>query len=428
MRLLISAGEASGERYGAQLIEALRRRVPDLQCFGVGGESMQAAGCDLIVQSKELAVVGITEILPRLPKIYGEFRKLVRAVDERKPQAAILIDSPAFHFKVARELHRRGIPAIYYVAPQLWAWRSGRVRLMRRYFKKALVIFPFEEQWYRQRGVDAEFVGHPLADLQLPRISRIEFAGQYGLNPTRDWIALLPGSRRKEVRMNLGTMVKGALSLQAPEALQRPFHYLIERIRAFAVRQLETIMAGEDALGVDAGIEQAERLWRAAPAKPEYEFLLPVASTLDFDWVRGILGPTLVPIRLVRDSSTTLAHACAAVVASGTATVEAAMMGTPMAVVYRVSPLTWTLGRPLVHVKNFAMVNLIAGKQVVPELIQSDFTPEKVAAKLREILPDGPAREKMEQDLAQVRERLKCGRDSRTAAERAADAVLRSLN
>jgi len=374
MRLLISAGEASGEMYGAQLIAALRRRVPDLECFGVGGERMQAAGCELVVQSKELAVVGITEILPRLPKIYGEFRKLIRTIDERKPDAAVLIDSPAFHFKVARELHRRGIPVIYYVAPQLWAWRSGRVRLVQRYFKKALVIFPFEEQWYRDRGVDAEFVGHPLADLQQPALSRIEFAGRYDLNPSRDWIALLPGSRRKEVRANLGTIVKGMQSL---------------------------------------GNERA--------------FLLPVASTLDLEWVRQILGPTALPVKLVHDSFSALAHARAAVVASGTATVEAAMMGTPMVVVYRVSPLTWALGRPLIHVKNFAMVNLIAGEQVVPELIQGSFTAENVAAKLREILPEGVVREKMERDLAQVRARLKSGNGAGTAAERAADAVLRLL-
>ncbi|MFI5089629.1 MAG: lipid-A-disaccharide synthase [Terriglobales bacterium] len=426
MRLLISAGEASGEMYGAQLIEALRQRAPDLECFGVGGERMQAAGCDLVVQSKELAVVGITEILPRLPKIYGEFRKLVRAIDDRKPQAAVLIDSPAFHFKVARQLHQRGIPVIYYVAPQLWAWRSGRVRLVRRYFKKALVIFPFEEQWYRERGVDAEFVGHPLADSERPTLSRIEFASHYDLNPARDWIALLPGSRRKEVRMNLGTMVRGALSLQAPEALQRAFQSAQHK-GADSLDQVETAMAIEEATGLEIPTQQAERLWQSTQAANDYEFFLPVASTLDFDWMRKVLGPTLLPIKLVRDSSAALLHARAAVVASGTATVEAAMMGTPMVVVYRVSPLTWTLGRPLVHLKNFAMVNLIAGEPVVPELIQADFTPENVAAKLREILPDGPVREKMERDLAQVRARLRSVDDPRSAAERAADAVLRTL-
>ncbi|MGO9208641.1 MAG: lipid-A-disaccharide synthase [Terriglobales bacterium] len=377
MRLLISAGEASGEMYGAQLIEALRRRVPDLECFGVGGERMQAAGCDLVVESKELAVVGITEILPRLPKIYSEFRKLVRAMDERKPQAAVLIDSPAFHFKVARELHRRGIPVIYYVAPQLWAWRSGRVRLARRYFKKVLVIFPFEEKWYRERGVDAEYVGHPLADVARPSESAEEFVEEQGYEPDKPIIALLPGSRHKEIRMNLPAMLRMA-----------------------------------ELLGCD------------------YQFVLPIAPGIDPWWLDLLvqkLNPSYNFILLTTTDTRALAHARAAVVASGTATVEAAMMGTPMVVVYRVSPLTWALGRPLVHVKHFAMVNLIAGELVVPELIQADFTPENVAAKLREILPDGPIREKMDRDLAQVRARLRSSDDPRSAAERAADAVLRTL-
>ncbi len=375
MRLLISAGEASGEMYGAQLIEALRRRVPGLECFGVGGERMQAAGCELIVQSKELAVVGISEILPRLPKIYGEFRKLVRAIDERKPDAAILIDSPAFHFKVARELHQRGIPVIYYVAPQLWAWRSGRVRLVRRFFKKVLVIFPFEEQWYREHGVDAEFVGHPLANVEKPCGSWQEFINEQGYESDKPIIVLMPGSRHKEIRMNLPAMLHAA--------------------------QL---------LGCD------------------YQFVLPIAPTIDPSWLDELVQKLSYNIVLSTTRETrALAYARSAVVASGTATVEAAMMGTPMVVVYRVSPLTWTLGRPLVHVKNFAMVNLIAGRQVVPELIQADFTAQNVAAKLREILPDGPVREKMKTDLAQVRARLKSGNDSRSPAERAADAVLRAL-
>ena len=377
MRLLISAGEASGELYGAQLIEALRRRVPDLECFGVGGERMQAAGCDLVVNSRELAVVGITEILPRLPKIYGEFRKLVRSMDERKPQAAILIDSPEFHFKVAGELHRRGIPVVYYVAPQLWAWRSGRVRLVKRYFKKVLVIFPFEEQWYRARGVDAEFVGHPLADIKRPPESLEEFLEEQGYEPDKPIVALLPGSRHKEIRMNLPAMLRTA-----------------------------------ELLGCD------------------YQFVLPIAPTIDPWWLDLLvqkLNPSYNFILFTTPDTRVLAHARAAVVASGTATVEAAMMGTPMVVVYRVSPLTWTLGRPLVHVKNFAMVNLIAGEPVVPELIQADFTAENAAAKLREILPDGPVREKMKRDLAEVRARLRSGDDPRSAAERGADAVLRAL-
>jgi lipid-A-disaccharide synthase len=376
--------------YGAQLLEALRQRVPDLECFGVGGGRMQAAGCDLVVESRELAVVGITEILPRLLKIYGEFRKLLRAVDERKPDAAVLIDSPAFHFKVARELRWRGIPVIYYVAPQLWAWRSGRVRLVRRYFKKVLVIFPFEEQWYRERGVDAEYIGHPLANLQPPRLSRDDFARQHDLDPQKTWIALLPGSRFREIDSNLPVLQSAA-----------------------------DLVGWENQYVVPLPPDMARELTESEEIG---------AASFRNGTVRDVISMKPVPgYYLLHDAPSALHYARAAVVASGTATVEAAMMGTPMVVVYRVSPLTWMLGRPLVHVKNFAMVNLIAGKKIVPELIQTDFTAENVAAKLREILPDGPVREKMKADLAQVRARLQSGNDSRSAAERAADAVLRTL-
>lgn len=370
MRLLISAGEASGEMYGAELIEALRRRVPDLECFGVGGERMHAAGCDIVIDARELSVVGITEILPRVPQIYREFRRLVRAIDQRKPDAGIVIDSPAFNFRVARELDRRGVPVIYYVAPQLWAWRERRVRFM-RYVKKALVIFPFEEQWYRERGVDAEFVGHPLAFLPKPAVSREEFAGDFGLDAQRRWIALLPGSRRREVSMNLPTMV-------------------------------------------EAGCRFAE-----------YQLILPVASTLDVHWIAGEVGRHRSNVTLVRDAHAALLHSRAAVVASGTATVEAALMGTPMVVVYRVSPLTWLFGRPLVNVRHFAMVNLVAGREIVPELIQSNFTAENVAARLAEILAEGPAREKMIQGLEEVLTCLRAEGSGRPAGERAADEVLR---
>jgi len=172
MRLLISAGEASGDFYGAQLIAALRRREPALECFGVGGEGMRAAGCQTVVDARDVAVVGLGEVVSHLPRIWREFRKLLRAVDVRRPDAAVLIDFPDFNFRLARELHKRGIPVIYYVSPQLWAWRPGRIELVRRYVRKMLVIFPFEEAWYRERGVEAEYVGHPLADVPPPTVTR----------------------------------------------------------------------------------------------------------------------------------------------------------------------------------------------------------------------------------------------------------------
>lgn len=374
-RILISAGEASGENYGAQLITALRRLQPDLEFFGVGGERMREAGCDTVVDARELAVVGITEILSRLPKIYGEFRRLIRAADERHPDAAVVIDSPAFNLKVAREMRRRNIPVVYYVSPQFWAWRQGRVRLIRRYFRKALVIFPFEVEFYRKHGVDAEFVGHPLANVGRPATSREELAHQYGLDLEKTWIALLPGSRVKEVRMNLPMMLKAA-----------------------------TEMGGS------------------------YEFLLPVAPTLDRDFVHALVAGCKADIQLTSGSLLTLANCRAAVVASGTATVEAAAMDTPFVMVYRVTPSSWALGRRLVKVERFAMVNLLAGEEVVPELVQSKFTAANVITELRKILPDGPARSRMLAGLARVRDTLGAGNaDNKTPAERAAQATLAAL-
>ena len=374
MRLLVSAGEASGELYGAGLIEALRRRVPELECFGVGGARMRAAGCDTVVDARALSVVGITEIVSHLPGIYREFRRLLRAADQRKPDAAIVIDSPAFNFKVAHALHERGVPVIYYVCPQLWAWREGRVQRFHSWIKKALVIFPFEEKWYRDHGVDAEYVGHPLADAPPPSPSREEFAVRFGLDPARQWIALLPGSRKKEVAMNLPAIAAGAARVQS-----------------------------------------------------DFQFLLPVASTLERSWLDEQVRSCGLKLAVVEGASSALAHARAAVVASGTATVEAALAGTPMVVVYRVSAATWALGHHLVKVPYVAMPNLIAGELVVPELIQSDFTPEKVAAKLGEILTEGPAREKMKGALAGVRARLRPAGETGSAADRAAEAVLHAL-
>src|SRR5882762_6006239 len=242
VHILISAGEASGEMYGVQLIESLRRAaelrsagqpgaaVPtqaagldgrvarphsSIEFFGAGGERMRAAGCEIVVDAKDLAVVGITEIVSHLPKILGLYRKLIRAADERRPALAIVIDSPAFNWRVARQMRKRGIPVVYYVAPQFWAWRQGRVKLLRKYINKALVIFPFEEKFYRDRGVDATFVGHPLAGLPLPAITREAFAAQYRINAGKQWITLMPGSRVKEVRMNLPTILEAASLLGA---------------------------------------------------------------------------------------------------------------------------------------------------------------------------------------------------------------------
>jgi lipid-A-disaccharide synthase len=356
--------------YGAQLIEALRRREPSLEFFGVGGERMRAAGCDTVVDATDLAVVGITEILNHLPKILGLYRRLIREAERRKPDLAIVIDSPAFNWRVARQMKRRGIPTVYYVAPQFWAWRQGRVRLIRDYIDKALVIFPFEEEFYRERGVDATFVGHPLAHLPEPTTKRADFAAEFQLDSDKPWITLMPGSRMKEVRMNL------------PEILEA-----------------------------------------AALLGSEYEFLLPVAPTVDGGFLRSFIKGQR--ITLVPEALRALWHSRAGIIASGTATVEAAMMNLPFVMVYRVSTLTYLLGKPRVKVPRFAMVNLIAGEEVVPELVQQDFTAENVVARVKEILPDGLARERMLQGLAGVKRRLN-GNDGKRQhpADRAADIIL----
>jgi lipid-A-disaccharide synthase len=360
--------------YGAQLIEALRRRDPLLEFFGAGGERMRDAGCDTVVDANDLAVVGITEIFSHLPRIYGLFHRLVAEADRRRPDLAIVIDSPAFNWRVARQMKKRSIPVVYYVAPQFWAWRQGRVKLLRQYVTKALVIFPFEEKFYRDRGVQATFVGHPLAELPPPTVTREAYAAHYNLDPAKHWITLMPGSRVKEVGMNLPTMLDS----------------------------VTLIGAG-------------------------FEFLLPVAPTIDRHVLEERTGG--YRITLVSGALPALYHARAAIVASGTATVEAAMMSTPFVMVYRVSALTYTLGKQRIKVPYFAMVNLVAGERVVPELVQDDFTAERVVSRIKEILPDGATRNAMLEGLARVKRRLRSPEavDPRSAAERSADVVLEML-
>jgi lipid-A-disaccharide synthase len=395
VRILISAGEASGEMYGARLIEALRklytleagegpvrlrsgqvRPTQTLEFFGVGGPKMRAAGCDTVVDAKDLAVVGITEIVSHLPKIWGLFHKLIAEADKRKPDLAIVIDSPAFNWRVARQMKKRGVPVVYYVCPQFWAWRQGRVRLLRKYVDKALVIFPFEEKFYRDRGVNAEFVGHPLAELARPRSTREEYAAAHSLMISKQWITLMPGSRAKEIGMNLPAM------LQAAELLGT-----------------------------------------------EYDFLLPVAPTVSKSLLQEMLKQNrrAAEIHLVPEALPALTHSRAAVVASGTATVEAALMETPFVMVYRVTALTYLLGRSTVKVPYFAMVNLIAEEPVVPELIQQDFTPEKVVAELRKIIPDSLPREQLLTGLRRVRSLLRGDPNWENAALRAAMAILETV-
>ena len=351
-KIFISAGEASGEHYAAQLIPAIRKLSPDVEFFGLGGQRMEALGFRRIVRAEDVAVMGITEIIRHIPRIYGEYRKLKASIAAERPDAAILIDFPDVNLSLARTLHGLGIPVIYFVSPQLWAWKKYRIHRVRRYVDRMLVIFPFEESFYREHRVKADFVGHPLAEMPRPSISRNEFADQYGIDPSKPWIGLLPGSRFKEIRLNLPEMIEATSQLHEP-----------------------------------------------------CEFLLPLAPTLTpehIDQVRTMLPSEGPRITLVNDARAALHHARASVVASGTATVEAALIGNPFIVVYRVSKVTYSVARRVVKVPYVAMVNLIAGREVVPELIQSDFTAPNVVLHLQNLLHDEATRSRMQSDLAQV--------------------------
>jgi lipid-A-disaccharide synthase len=411
-RLFLSAGEASGDAYGAALITRLKQSLPAATFTGLGGAQMEAAGQQRLVRAEDVAHMGITEVLRHAPFIYRQYRKLVAGIKKQKPDLAVLIDFPDVNFRLAKHLARAGVPVVWFVSPQLWAWKRARLRWVHERVNKMLVIFPFEEPFYRDRGVDATFVGHPLAfEPAPPQLSREAYAAEHNLDPARTWIALLPGSRWKEVRANLPAL-----------------HEL-------AVRDL---IAGSAAYTTFDGSTTTAP--RDPAAHTLYEFILPVASTLSPAAIQQFLaqldaehlryfGPSDTPppdakprITLVTGSHAAreaLHHARASVVASGTATVLAAIVGNPFVVVYRVSPLTFALAKKLVQYPPewraqvdadgnlpVAMPNLIAGKRIVPELLQSRFTAANVAAALTPLLTETPARAAQIADLADLRTRL----------------------
>jgi lipid-A-disaccharide synthase len=422
MNFLLSAGEASGDTYGAQLIEALRQHAPGSTFFGMGGEKMRAAGAELLVHANEVAVVGLVEVVRHLPDIRRRFKHLVAEAARRKPDAAILIDFPDFNLRLARELHRLGIPVFYFVSPQIWAWRTGRVQQIRKYVRKMIVIFPFEQEFYARHGVEVSYVGHPLAYAPQPQISREEFAARHHLDPKKQWIALLPGSRRKEVRLNLPAMAEAAQLLRKQRS---EFEFLLPVASTLSPdwlrEQLDLLTAGWSRSSGSSGPEQPSVT--AGRSRPlglrEHSVDIPASAAA---------VKTEAPlVHLTDNARATLMHARAAVVASGTATVEAALSGTPFIVVYRLAPLTWLLGRRLVKLDTFAMPNLIAGKKIVPELIQKDFTAQNVLRELNAIIPDGPARQQMQADLKMVQQRLRDSQHAESPAQRAAREILGTL-
>jgi lipid-A-disaccharide synthase len=365
--LLISAGEASGDMYAALLATALQKRL-DVALFGMGGPQMRAAGVDVITDYSEVSVLGITEILSHLPSLIRAMRRLISEAECRKPPFAILTDFPGFHLRLARKLRPHGVRNIYYICPQFWAWRPWRVRVVRRRFAHALCIFPFEEAFFGGAGVPTKFIGHPLVGTVQATQTRAEFCRQHNLDPSQQIVTILPGSRHAELAQHMPVIREACQRIQS----QRSVQFVIAAAAQSNLNDLQT--------GRHTGLN----------------------------------------VRVVENQTyNALAAADAAIVSSGTATIEAALLDVPMVVVYRVTPLTALLAKPLVRTSYFSMVNLIAERRVVPELIQKDFTPPKVAEEVLRLLNDPRAREDLRVGLSEVRERL----GPPGAVDRAADAI-----
>jgi lipid-A-disaccharide synthase len=353
-QILVSAGEASGDLYAALLVQDLRRFWPDAHYFGCTGPHMRRAGVETVVDTSSLAVVGLVEVVSHIPRIYGEFRKLVAAARRLRPDMAILTDSPDFHLRLAGRLERQGIPVIYLVAPQVWAWRKGRLPQMRRTLRHVLCIFPFEEEFFRSHGLAATYIGHPLAGLVKPSLSRADFFRKHRLPSSRPLITVLPGSRRGEASRHLPAL-----------------------------------------------LDAVERLYRDQAAS----FVLPASATTGARFFQERIGSA--PIQIIEGENwDSIAHADLALAASGTVTVEAALLGTPMVTFYKVTAASWLMGRMLVRTPFYSMVNLIAGRGVVPELMQSQMTGERLAAEASKLLRDEAARARMRADLAEVAGKL----------------------
>jgi lipid-A-disaccharide synthase len=367
---MISCGEPSGDLYAGALAVEIRRRQPDAAIFGLGGQRMMAGGGELLADYRGLSVTGLVEAVRVLPKSLSVFNRLVEAARIEKPQALVVIDFPDFNFRLAAAIKRLGVPVIYYISPQLWAWRKSRMNVMKRLADRVLVIFPFEEQIYRDAGVPVQFVGHPLVDLARAQEPKDSFLREVGLDPKRPIVALLPGSRPNEVER------------------------LLPVIRDSVAR-------------IAARVRDAQFVVARAPSLDDRLF-----SRTQWSGAR--------PIEVLARTDDVLAVSDVAITASGTATVQAALHGRPMVVVYKLSPLTYRLGRRFLLVEHVAMVNLIAGRRIVPELIQEDCTPENIAAETLALLTNPQRAADTRHALEDVRARL----GGPGASGRAADAVL----
>ncbi len=378
---MIVAGEASGDKHAAKLVSALREIAPETAFFGATGPALRALDVETTVNSDELSIVGLPEIAAALPMFIRTFRKLLRSADERKPDAVVLVDFPDFNLKLAKSLKKRGFRVVYYISPQLWAWRSYRSKTIRKYVDLLISILPFEKEWYAKRGIHhVEYVGNPLAREVHPETSREEFRAKHSIDLDHPFIALLPGSRSKEVRKILPLMMETAAEMLIKNReLQFGIALASERFRD--------------------EVESAIKENKAVPAGSLPSFSIISGETYDL-----------------------LNAADAAAVTSGTATLETGIIGTPMAIVYKTSALNYKLLRPLIDVEHFGLINLIAEERVAKELIQDEFTPKLLAEELFHLL-DAETNKKIREDLRAATDKLGHG----GASKRAAEAIIRLL-
>jgi lipid-A-disaccharide synthase len=357
VKILLVAGEASGDQHAARLIQALREQVPCLDLYGVGGAALAAQGMRLACRAEDLAVIGLTEVVHQIPVVWRALRQIWRYLRSERPDLVILVDFPDFNFLVMRLAHWCRVPIMYYISPQVWAWRRGRVKTLARLVQRLVVIFPFEEDFYRRHGVAVTYVGHPLLETLPALPPRPELRARFQVQSQDLAIALLPGSRTGEIRQLLPTMLASAGQLQ-------------------------------DLL-------------------PSCRFLLPLAPTVTPELVASFLTQSPVPVSLVRGQTyEVLAAADLALVASGTATLETALMGTPMVILYRLAPLTYHVGRLLIRVPHIGMANLLAEEALFPELIQDDVTPERLTAAALHLIRDADHLARIKAGLKRIRQRL----------------------
>ncbi len=365
--ILIVAGENSGEKCGASFIKEFRNNNPSTEFFGIGGHQMKEEGVSLLYSIQDLSHVGIFEILSHLPRLKRILSNIKHEVERRKPEAAVLIDSPDFNLRLVKSLKKLGIPVLYYISPTVWAWRKGRLKTIKKYVDKMLLIFPFEAKIYQQAGIPAEYVGHPLLERMNLSLSRKEFYQKYNLSPDKKTICLLPGSRQSEINYHMPILTP-------------------------AVQKIEE----------EWGIQH----------------VLPLAENLDVEYLRSFLPPDQSRINiLTEDRLEGMAYSDLILSSCGTANLEAALLGVPFIAYYRISPLTYSLGIPFVRTRTYSIVNILAGSKIIPELIQKRFTPDNIVNETRNILQSEQTRARMKEQFQKIRGSLGERKASQNAAK-----------